>query len=86
MGTDTQEKTTRIIPGVKNVVAVGAGKGGVGKSTAAVMLAFGIHRGGAKVGLMDADVYGPSIPTMVGIEGEKPAVSGNMIVPPIAGG
>ncbi len=86
MATDSHEKPTRVIPGVKNVVAVGAGKGGVGKSTAAVMLAFGLHRTGAKVGLMDADVYGPSIPTMVGMEGEKPAVSGNMILPPTAGG
>jgi len=76
----------QVLPGVKNVVAVGAGKGGVGKSTAAVLLAYGLHRGGAKVGLMDADVYGPSIPTMVGVEGHKPTVSGNMIVPPVAGG
>ena len=77
---------SQVLPGVKNVVAVGAGKGGVGKSTAAVMLAYGLHRSGAAVGLMDSDVYGPSIPTMVGIEGEKPMVSGNMIVPPVAGG
>jgi len=76
----------QVLPGVKNVVAVGAGKGGVGKSTAAVLLSYGLHRSGAKVGLMDADVYGPSIPTMVGVEGHKPAVSGNMIVPPVAGG
>jgi ATP-binding protein involved in chromosome partitioning len=76
----------QVLPGVKNVLAVGAGKGGVGKSTAAVMLAYGLHRSGAAVGLMDSDVYGPSIPTMVGIEGERPMVSGNMIVPPVAGG
>jgi len=76
----------QVLPGVKYVVAVGAGKGGVGKSTAAVLLAYGLHRGGAKVGLMDADVYGPSIPTMVGVEGHKPTVSGSMIVPPVAGG
>lgn len=77
---------SHVLPGVKSVVAVGAGKGGVGKSTAAVILAYGLHRSGATVGLMDADVYGPSIPTMVGIEEEKPMVSGNMIVPPVAGG
>ena len=76
----------QVLPGVKNVVAIGAGKGGVGKSTAAVLLAYGLHRSGAKVGLMDADVYGPSIPTMVGVEGHNPVVSGNMIVPPVAGG
>jgi len=74
------------LPNLKNVIAVGAGKGGVGKSTAAVLLAYGLHRAGAKVGLMDADVYGPSIPTMTGIEGHKPGVSGDMIVPPSAGG
>ncbi len=79
-------QSSRALPHVKNVVAVGAGKGGVGKSTAAVILAYGLHRSGAKVGLMDADVYGPSIPTMVGVEGHKPTVSGNMIVPPVAGG
>lgn len=76
----------KTLPGVKNVVAVGAGKGGVGKSTAAVLLAYGLHRAGAKVGLMDADVYGPSIPTMTGVEGAKPEVRGDMIIPPNAGG
>ena len=74
------------LPGVKNTVSVGAGKGGVGKSTAAVLLAYGLRRLGASVGLMDADVYGPSIPTMTGIEGAKPEVRGKMIVPPVAGG
>ena len=77
---------TRQLPGVKNVIAVGAGKGGVGKSTAAVLLAFGLQRSGAKVGLLDADVYGPSIPKMTGLEGAKPGVSNEMIVPPEAGG
>lgn len=74
------------LPGVKNVIAVGAGKGGVGKSTAAVLLAYGLKRSGATVGLMDADVYGPSIPTMTGVEGTKPTVNNEMIVPPNAGG
>jgi ATP-binding protein involved in chromosome partitioning len=75
-----------LLPNVKNIVAVGAGKGGVGKSTVAVLLAYGLHRSGATVGLMDADVYGPSIPTMTGVEGHQPRVSGNLIVPPLAGG
>ncbi len=74
------------LPGVKNVIAVGAGKGGVGKSTAAVMLAYGLHRTGAAVGLMDLDVYGPSIPTMTGLEGTKPTVEGELIIPPVSGG
>ena len=55
---------------VKNVVAVGSGKGGVGKSTIAATMAFGLKSYGAKVGLMDADVYGPSIPHLVGAKGE----------------
>jgi ATP-binding protein involved in chromosome partitioning len=74
------------LPGVKNVVAVGAGKGGVGKSTAAILLAYGLHRMGAKVGLMDADVYGPSIPKMAGIEDARPGVADNMMIPLEAGG
>ena len=74
------------LPGVENIVSVGAGKGGVGKSTAAVLLAYGLRRLGASVGLMDADVYGPSIPTLTGIEGAKPEVRDKLIVPPVAGG
>ncbi len=55
---------------VKNIIAVGSGKGGVGKSTIAASLAFGLQKSGAKVGLMDADVYGPSIPHLTGATGE----------------
>ena len=69
------------LPGVKNVVAVGAGKGGVGKSTAAVMLALGLRRSGAQVGLLDADVYGPSIPMMLGIDGARPEVREDKLIP-----
>ena len=57
------------IPQAKNVIAVGSGKGGVGKSTIATAIAFGLHRAGCKVGLMDADVYGPSIPHLLGLTG-----------------
>lgn len=53
----------------KSVIAVGSGKGGVGKSTIAASLAYGLHRSGAKVGLMDADVYGPSVPHLLGLSG-----------------
>jgi ATP-binding protein involved in chromosome partitioning len=69
------------LPGVKNIVAVGAGKGGVGKSTAAALLAVGLQRQGATVGLMDADVYGPSIPTLMGLVGAQPKVREEKIVP-----
>lgn len=69
------------LPGVKNTIAVGAGKGGVGKSTIAVLAAVGLAREGAKVGLLDADIYGPSIPKMSGLEFEKPRVRGDKLVP-----
>lgn len=70
-----------VLPQVKNIIAVGAGKGGVGKSTVALNLAIGLRRCGAKVGLMDGDVYGPSMPTMLGIKGIVPQVRGNRILP-----
>jgi len=60
------------LPGVKNIVAVASGKGGVGKSTIAVNLAIGLKNAGFKVGLLDADVYGPSIPKMFGLEDARP--------------
>lgn len=69
------------LPGIKNSVAIGAGKGGVGKSTIAVLAAVGLAREGARVGLMDADVYGPSIPKMLGIENERPRVREEKILP-----
>jgi len=65
---------------VKSVIAVGSGKGGVGKSTVAASLAIGLHRAGCKIGLMDADVYGPSIPHLLGLD-EKPTAAENRLQP-----
>lgn len=68
------------VPGVKNVVLVMSGKGGVGKSTVATNLSLGLKRLGYRVGLLDADMYGPSIPTMLGITG-RPMTNGQKIAP-----
>src|SRR5215203_2968127 len=73
------EKLT--VPGVRNIVAVSSGKGGVGKSTVAVNLAVSLARDGARVGLLDADVYGPNIPIMLGASEARPEVEGNKLVP-----
>ena len=66
--------TQQAIPGVKNVVAIASGKGGVGKSTVSANIACALAQMGAKVGLLDADIYGPSIPIIMGVEGKQPLV------------
>jgi ATP-binding protein involved in chromosome partitioning len=73
--TSNRKDRKDVLPGVKNIIAVVSGKGGVGKSTVAVNLALGLAEGGAKVGLLDADIYGPSIPMMLGIRDQRPMMT-----------
>ncbi|WP_367390501.1 P-loop NTPase [Lewinella sp. LCG006] len=72
--TEESQASTSPLPHVKNIIAVASGKGGVGKSTVATNLALGLKALGAKVGLLDADLYGPSIPTMMGLQGQRPKI------------
>jgi ATP-binding protein involved in chromosome partitioning len=76
---DRQQK----LDGVKNIIAVGAGKGGVGKSTVAVNLALALEKLGKKVGLLDADIYGPSVPRMMGLEKAQPNVNAEKKIEPL---
>jgi Mrp family chromosome partitioning ATPase len=76
---------SEVLRGVKNVIAVASGKGGVGKSTISVNLAAALAASGARVGILDADIYGPNIPHMMGVEGDA-KVKENLIIPPVAHG
>ncbi|PHR57483.1 MAG: sodium:proton antiporter [Arcobacter sp.] len=74
-------KGKNIAPHVKNFLMISSGKGGVGKSTTAVNIAISLAKQGLKVGLLDADIYGPNIPRMMGLEGVKPQIEGQKVIP-----
>ncbi len=80
------QRGVQLLPGVKNIIAVASGKGGVGKSTTAANLALALAAEGASVGLLDADIYGPSIPMMMGIAGKPESADGKNMEPMLGHG
>ncbi|MFT5660856.1 MAG: ATP-binding protein involved in chromosome partitioning [Sulfurimonas sp.] len=81
MPRESSSKGKNLAPQVKNFLMVSSGKGGVGKSTTSVNIAIALAAEGKKVGLLDADIYGPNIPRMMGLQGIKPEVNGNKVLP-----
>lgn len=84
--TQVSRGNNEVLAGIKNIIAVASGKGGVGKSTVAVNLAKTLQSAGAKVGILDADIHGPSIPVLLGTADQKPAMDGQKMVPIDANG
>src|SRR5258708_6798551 len=84
-GTSNPFDQQKKIEGIKHIIAVGAGKGGVGKSTIATNLAIALTQINAKVGLLDADIYGPSIPKMTGLAELRPNVGADKKIEPLIG-
>ena len=86
IATHKAQQGVQILPNVKNIIAVASGKGGVGKSTTSVNLALALAAEGASVGLLDADIYGPSQPQMLGISGRPESMDGKSMEPLVSHG
>ena len=86
IGAHAVQRGVTLLPGVKNIVVVASGKGGVGKSTTAVNLALALAAEGAAVGILDADIYGPSQPTMLGVSGRPESADGKTMEPMVGHG